>query len=177
MIVTFDPKLSMPISVGHSGMNDVFVFSHSLCIPQSVFYLPAPHVHVSPPVFFFSSADGGCARGKTDVCSFVLVLPYSSCPSTSPGTPSLCQVLTLPGDRALLTYFVIAPLTTVVRVLCVCVCVCVCVRTCMSVHVHVCMCAHTCMFAGLRVHWCVCVNVRVLYIIYACLQVCKYRTA
>ena len=73
---------------------------------------------------------------------------------------SLC----LGEDCALLTNFVIAPLTIVVRVLCVCVCV----RTCMSVHVHVCMCEHTCMFAGLRVHWCVCVNVHVLYIIYAC---------
>ena len=86
-------------------------------------------------------------RGKTDVCSFVLVLPYSSCPSTSPGTPSLCRVLTVPGeDRALLTNFVTAPLTTVVRVLCVCVCVCVCV------HVHV-LCVH-CMHVCTHVYVC-----------------------
>ena len=87
-------------------------------------------------------------REKTDVCSFILVLPYSSCPSTSPGTRSLCQVLTLPGeDRALLTNFVIAPLTTVVRVLCVCVCVCVCVCACVCARACLCMymyaCVHT----------------------------------
>ena len=95
-------------------------------------------------------------RGKTDVCSFVLVLPYSSCPSTSPGTPSLCRVLTVPGeDRALLTNFVTAPLTTVVRVLCVCVCVCVCTRACLYMYMYACV--HTrayllaCVYTGVYV--------------------------
>ena len=113
MIATFDP---MPISMGHSGMDDVFVFPTHFASHRVISTCLLP-MYMCHPFFFFSSADGGCARGKTDVCSFVLVLPYSSCPSTSPGTPSLCRVLTLPGeDRALLTNFVIAPLTTVVRV-------------------------------------------------------------
>ena len=97
-------------------------------------------------------------RGKTDVCSFVLVLPYSSCPSTSPGTPSLCQVLTVPGeDRALLTNFVIAPLTTVVRVLCVCVCVCACLCACACLCMYMYACVHTrvcllaCVYTGVYV--------------------------
>ena len=141
----------------------MFLFFRTHFESHRVFSICLLPMYMCHPFFFFSSADGGCARGKTDVCSFVLVLPYSSCPNTSPGTRSLCPVLTLPGEDPCAADKLCHRSAHYcgVRVVCVCVHVCAHVHVCACTCMHVCTHVHVCWLACALV--CMCERARVIH--------------